>query len=497
MTAAAIQALIDAARTGPSDLVTWAELKAILEGLKDQDAVYTFNSRQGTVLPIEGDYSLNLLSDVIVNTPTTNQVLQYNGTNWVNATAPATTVSSVFGRTGTITAAEGDYSLTQLSDVTISSPTLNQLLVYNGSIWTNTSLSILTTTIYSGDGAISGNRIVQTGTNTLTFQGPSSKNSLVVSAAGRILINTATDSGSYELDINGATRINNIATIGSTTANCSHILSSGSESIAWTASNFGISSAIPIRTVIINANGTYSSLTGTRNTFVGYRAGSNVTTGSNNTFLGNDAGLGVTTGITNLVITAQGATTTGLPATTSNSVTLATEYRLLDASTMPTSNYAFIGGGYDSGTAIRTFYFGQMPFTADAGITNTNIAFHAPSGSGTNIAGSTFTINAGRGTGNATPGDVIIGTSTAGASGTTLQTLTNRVWIKGGTGRVGIGISTPNQELEVNGNITATKVLVNITSVGSSPVRISGLPTSSAGLSAGDVWNDSGTLKIA
>jgi hypothetical protein len=32
---------------------------------------------------------------------------------------------------------------------------------------------------------------------------------------------------------------------------------------------------------------------------------------------------------------------------------------------------------------------------------------------------------------------------------------------------------------------------------GNSPLHISGLPTSSAGLSAGEIWNDSGTLKIA
>jgi len=37
MTDAAIQALIDAAKTGtPGDLVTWAELQAVLEGLKGQ-----------------------------------------------------------------------------------------------------------------------------------------------------------------------------------------------------------------------------------------------------------------------------------------------------------------------------------------------------------------------------------------------------------------------------------------------------------------------------
>ena len=37
-------------------------------------------------------------------------------------------VTSVFGRTGAVVAAEGDYSLTQLSDVTITSPTTNQVL---------------------------------------------------------------------------------------------------------------------------------------------------------------------------------------------------------------------------------------------------------------------------------------------------------------------------------------------------------------------------------
>ena len=49
-------------------------------------------------------------------------------------TAP---VTSVFGRTGDVVAAEGDYNLTQLGDVTITSPTTNQVLKYNGSGWVN------------------------------------------------------------------------------------------------------------------------------------------------------------------------------------------------------------------------------------------------------------------------------------------------------------------------------------------------------------------------
>ena len=46
-------------------------------------------------------------------------------------------VTSVFGRTGAVVATEGDYSLTQLSDVTITSPTNGQVLKYNGTAWVN------------------------------------------------------------------------------------------------------------------------------------------------------------------------------------------------------------------------------------------------------------------------------------------------------------------------------------------------------------------------
>jgi hypothetical protein len=46
-------------------------------------------------------------------------------------------VTSVFGRTGAVVADEGDYSLTQLSDVTIATPTNGQVLKYNGTTWVN------------------------------------------------------------------------------------------------------------------------------------------------------------------------------------------------------------------------------------------------------------------------------------------------------------------------------------------------------------------------
>ncbi len=46
-------------------------------------------------------------------------------------------------------------------------------------------------------------------------------------------------------------------------------------------------------------------------------------------------------------------------------------------------------------------------------------------------------------------------------------------------------------------NSSGNNVLIGTTTSGSSKLRIVGLPTSAVGLSSGDVWNDSGTLKIA
>lgn len=84
MTPAQIQALIDACRTGPSDLVMWAELKAVLEGLKNQDGVTSFNGRDGIVVGEEGDYNITDMGDVVISVPTTNQILRYDGSDWVN-----------------------------------------------------------------------------------------------------------------------------------------------------------------------------------------------------------------------------------------------------------------------------------------------------------------------------------------------------------------------------------------------------------------------------
>lgn len=74
-----------------------------------------------------GAFNLNALDDVTITTATANQVLQYNGSGWVNATLTLTT------------------NLDSLTDVVLTSPSTNQLLQYNGTNWVNATVSSLPT----------------------------------------------------------------------------------------------------------------------------------------------------------------------------------------------------------------------------------------------------------------------------------------------------------------------------------------------------------------
>ena len=76
----------------------------------------------------------------------TEEIIDINVTEEVvNIIAPLggyplpNTINSVFGRVGNIVATEGDYTLTQLGDVTLTSPSNGQVLKYNGTTWVNST----------------------------------------------------------------------------------------------------------------------------------------------------------------------------------------------------------------------------------------------------------------------------------------------------------------------------------------------------------------------
>ena len=69
------------------------------------------------------DNTLNGIDDVTITAATNNQVLLYNGSGWVNSTLTLST------------------NLDSLTDVIISSPTTNQVLQYNGTNWINATFN--------------------------------------------------------------------------------------------------------------------------------------------------------------------------------------------------------------------------------------------------------------------------------------------------------------------------------------------------------------------
>lgn len=93
--------------------------------------VSSFNGRTGVVVSQVGDYNITQLSGVAISSPSVGQVLTFNGTNWVNA-AP-----TGGGGGGGVT------FLSQLQDVSISSLQNGQALIYDSALgrWRNQTIS--------------------------------------------------------------------------------------------------------------------------------------------------------------------------------------------------------------------------------------------------------------------------------------------------------------------------------------------------------------------
>ena len=68
------------------------------------------------------NFALSGLPDTSISSPTSGQVLEWNGSVWINKTSSSTALSG-------------------LSDVSISSPTSGQVLEWNGSDWENATIS--------------------------------------------------------------------------------------------------------------------------------------------------------------------------------------------------------------------------------------------------------------------------------------------------------------------------------------------------------------------
>lgn len=179
----------------------------------------------------------------------------------------------------------------------------------------------------------------------------------------------------------------------------------------------------------IDAGG--KNTTSADNTFVGKTSGSQNTDGNNNAALGSRSGRDTTTGVSNVFIgsLAGSNNTTGafnvyLGRSAGGSVGTSNSIAIGFASLATANNQMVLGSANASGV-ITDAYIGS-------GVTKASpaaLALQTTGGSGTNNAGAAFSIAGGKGTGNAAGGTIFLKTSVAGASGTTLQSLVERMAI--------------------------------------------------------------------
>jgi len=173
-------------------------------------------------------------------------------------------------------------------------------------------------------------------------------------------------------------------------------------------------------------------------TAFGYSAGYNLnSSGTDDTLIGSNAGYGLTTGAHNVAV---GSTALQNDQTISSSV-------IIGSGALNQSNGGYTGTGpvlaigrsagsdltnqnniavFGSATSpLNDWYFGESYSTASP----SDITFQPSVASGTNIAGSSFYLKGGAGTGNATPGKLYLQYASAGSSGATVQSYTTAVTI--------------------------------------------------------------------
>lgn len=166
---------------------------------------YLSQTGTGTVsaAPAWSQIVLNDISTVSVSSPTTNQVLQYNGTNWVNATLSGSGITSLNGLTaGTQTFATG----TSGTDFNISSTTSTH--TFNIPDASNTAGS--RGLIIQGSQTIGGNKIIQGSGATSTTSSLLVRNSSSTTIAqfrddGFIQVNSIISSINNRMILTGAT----------------------------------------------------------------------------------------------------------------------------------------------------------------------------------------------------------------------------------------------------------------------------------------------------
>ncbi len=110
----------------------------------------------------------------------------------------------------------------------------------------------------------------------------------------------------------------------------------------------------------------------------------------------------------------------------------------------------FITTNVFGNSGLNELYLGQKGKTTADSRSSLLSAQTLSASAGTDIAAGNLTLQSGLGTGAGTPGDLTLSTGTTLASGTTAQSSAPRMTIRGNTGYVGIGTTTPASPLTLS-----------------------------------------------
>jgi hypothetical protein len=269
-----------------------------------------------------------------------------------------------------------------------------------------------------------------------------------ITNAGRLLIGTTTES-TFILDVNGEARVNvlnlkNDSSIAKSTSatykylNGFNFYNTSSGDINFLNDfitgkiNFGAGQTATAQ-MTLNANGTLtlanvginrSGTSGTASIAIGTGTGATAS-GSSSIAIGNQVSASGTNSIA-----------IGERATAAQTSAISIGYFVFGAAN------TFVCGSFHAN--ITNVYFGNG-YQADQFSTTAGVSYtiNGSGGFGSNQNGGNITIAGGKGTGTGTSADIIFSTATTTTSGSTLQTLTQRWWIKGQTGALS-NVASPN-----------------------------------------------------
>jgi hypothetical protein len=437
----------------------------------------TFNNKQ------------NALTNPVTGTGTTNYLPKFTGSTTVGNSQIFDTGSEVRIFTTSTDARNftlGVYGVTwdnTLLEIANEVSVFNKTSADNGDI-----IGFRTVGLQRGDIRASATDFTISSRTNLIL-GSNNTGQMTLNASGNLLVGTTTDAG-FKLDVNGTGRFSSSLT--------------GTQFIASGGNN----------TTVFNST---SATTGW------VQIGMNNTSGSALLGVENSSGGTLATGTSAYSTVLRNYTNTDLQIATNNivrtTITSGGNVGIGTASpTLPIANRTglVIRGGSNgaelnlqstSATDGTSVGFALVGFSTDAFYINRLDGNHIfVTGSGGNTERMRITSGGSVGINNTSPMNSAWGTDITTKQLSIDASAYAVINLTGSTSRkYSMGVGDGNfymcyDNTAARHNITVSSggnVLINTTTSGASKLRIVGLPTSSAGLSSGDVWSDSGTLKIA